>query len=126
MDNRFLDVGRLLEEYFLALYASDVALLNDVFHPEAVYACPRDGALTYISMPEYFAILAKRPSPASSVPIDSEVHAIEFAGPDAAFARVSCTLYPKRFTDFLTVIRVDGKWRILTKVFHYDLLDQKT
>ena len=123
MDNRFSEVGRLLEEYFLALHASDVARLGNVFHPEAVYACPRDDALTYINMPEYFAIVAKRPSPASSVPIDGQVHAIEFAGPEVAFARVSCTLYPKRFTDFLTVIRVDGKWRILTKVFHYDLLD---
>ena len=26
----------------------------------------------------------------------------------------------KRFTDFLTLVRLDGRWRILSKVFHYN------
>ena len=48
---------------------------------------------------------------------------IEFAGPATAFARVECAIAPKAFVDFLTLVRVEGRWQILAKVFHYELLD---
>jgi hypothetical protein len=38
-----------------------------------------------------------------------------------AFARVNCAIDEKYFTDFLTLILVDGRWQIISKVFHYDL-----
>ncbi|MES2942024.1 MAG: nuclear transport factor 2 family protein, partial [Pseudomonadota bacterium] len=27
---------------------------------------------------------------------------------------------PKFFSDFLTLIKLDGRWQIITKVFHYE------
>jgi len=32
-------------------------------------------------------------------------------------------LGPKFFTDLLTLIFVDGRWQIISKVFHFDLRD---
>jgi len=37
-----------------------------------------------------------------------------------AFARVECAIEPKHFTDFLTLVFVDGRWQIMSKVFHYE------
>jgi hypothetical protein len=28
---------------------------------------------------------------------------------------------PKHFTDLLTLVHVDGRWQIISKVFHYEL-----
>jgi hypothetical protein len=43
-----------------------------------------------------------------------------FAGPVTAFVHAKCAIGPKYFTDFLTLIRIDGRWQIIAKVFHYD------
>jgi hypothetical protein len=46
---------------------------------------------------------------------------IEFAGPVTAFVRAECAIGAKFFTDLLTFVFVDGRWQIISKVFHYDL-----
>jgi len=43
------------------------------------------------------------------------------SGPVTARAHIECRIGPKFFTDFLTLIRDSGKWRIISKVFHYDI-----
>jgi Putative lumazine-binding len=30
-----------------------------------------------------------------------------------------CAIGPRLFTDFLTLIRLDGRWQVISKVFHY-------
>jgi 4-oxalocrotonate tautomerase len=73
-------------------------------------------------MKDYFAIVDRRPSPASrDEPRRDRIGSLEFAGPVTSFARVECAIGPKFFTDFLTLIRVDGRWQIISKVFHYDI-----
>ena len=43
------------------------------------------------------------------------------AGPVTAFAKVECAIPPKHFTDFLTLVKFEGRWQIVAKVFHYTL-----
>jgi Putative lumazine-binding len=38
-----------------------------------------------------------------------------------AVARVECAIGAKRFTDILSLIRLDGRWQIISKVFHFEL-----
>ena len=45
---------------------------------------------------------------------------IDFAGPVTALARVECAIAERHFTDFLSLVHVDGRWQIMAKVFHYD------
>ena len=121
MDARYPAVTEVLSRYFDGLYASDTAILSEVFHPAARYVCAVEG-LTDLGMEEYFPIVDRRPSPASrGEPRRDAIEAIQFAGPVTAFARVRCSIGPKDFTDFLTLIFTDGRWRIIAKVFHYDL-----
>jgi hypothetical protein len=118
----FTEVTAVLADYFEGLYRSDSAILRRVFHPSALYACATDGTLLTLRMDEYFPIIDKRPSPASrGDPKADRIIAIEFAGPVTALARVECSILPKRFIDLLTLIRVDGRWQVIAKVFHYEL-----
>lgn len=124
MDERYSAVVAVLSRYFDGLYASDASLLAEVFHPAARYVCAVDG-LVDLGMDEYFPIVARRLSPKSrSEPRRDRIAGIEFAGPVTAFARVHCAIGPKDFTDFLTLIFTEGRWRIIAKVFHYDLRDE--
>jgi hypothetical protein len=73
-------------------------------------------------MDEYFPIVDKRPSPASRNEVRADrIVAIEFAGPVTAFARVECAIGAKFFSDLLTFVFVEGRWQIISKVFHFDL-----
>lgn len=118
----FEPVVAVLRDYFDGLYRSDTQTLRRVFHPAALYACASDGTLLTLGMGEYFPIVDKRPSPASRGDARTDrIIAIEFAGPVTALARVECSILPKRFTDLLTLVKLDGRWQIIAKVFHYEL-----
>lgn len=122
MSSAFSDVTGLVNQYFEGLYRSDSTLLRKVFHPSALYACASDGALLTLRMDEYFPIIDKRPSPASrNDPRTDRIISIEFAGPVTALARVECSILPKHFIDLLTLIYLDGRWQIISKVFHFEL-----
>jgi 4-oxalocrotonate tautomerase len=122
MQGAYLEVVELLSTYFDGLHHSDTTRLRNGFHPRAQYACATEGALTHLTMEEYFPVVDQRPSPASrgETRADSIV-SIEFAGPVTAFARVHCAIGPKTFTDLLTLVRIDGRWQIISKVFHFDV-----
>lgn len=122
MSQDFAAVSELLQLYFDGLYHSDSERLGRVFHPQARYVCATDPALVNLSMAEYFPVVDARPAPAASGQARRDrIVSIEFAGPRTAFARVHCAIGPKYFTDLLTLIRTEEGWRIIAKVFHYDL-----
>jgi hypothetical protein len=124
MDPRYAAIVEVLSDYFDGLYLSDTEILAQVFHPDARYVCATEAPLVNLGMDAYLPIVAARPSPASrGEPRQDRIAGIEFAGPITAFARVNCAIGPKYFTDFLTLILVDGRWRIIAKVFHFDLAE---
>ena len=119
------DVIDLLQRYFDALYDSDADLLGEVLHPTAIYATANDGSLLRLSMQRYLPIVADREPPAARhEPRTDAVESIQFAGPNTAMARVRCSIGPKHFTDLLTLLRIDGRWWIIAKIFSFALRDQ--
>lgn len=122
MRTEFEAVASTLQTYFDGLYESDTKRLRQVFHPDAIYACATEGNLLKLTMAEYFPIVDKRPSPASrNDPRADKILEIQFAGSVTAFARVECAIAPKSFIDFLTLIKLDGRWQIISKVFHFEV-----
>ena len=120
--SEFEQVEQALGLYFDGLHHSDTARLRQVFHPEAHYFCATTGELQHWDMAQYFPVVDKRPSPASLVHARTDrILSIEFAGPVTAFAKLECSIPPKHFTDLLTLVKLQGRWQIVSKVFHYEL-----
>ena len=118
----FDQIVAVLGDYFDGLYFSDTQRLRQVFHPSAIYACATDGTLLRLDMEAYFAVVDKRAAPAASGALRRDrILSIEFAGPVTALARVECAIEPKHFTDLLTFVFIEGRWQIISKVFHYEL-----
>lgn len=121
MSADFSGVAAVLGLYFDGLYHSDTRRLAQVFHPQAQYVSVTDGTLLYRDMAAYFPVVDARPSPASRGEVRrDEIVSIDFAGPVTARAVVRCAIGPRHFTDFLTLIRLDGRWQVMSKVFHYE------
>jgi hypothetical protein len=118
MTSVFNDINGILEEYFDALYFSDVEKLQRVFHPKAIYATADETPLLYRTMEEYVPVVAARQPPASRNEARRDhIDAIDLAGENTAVARVRCSIGQRDFVDFLTMVRADGRWRIIAKVF---------
>lgn len=121
------EVVELLGRYFDALHHSDADQLAKVLHPSALYATANDGSLLRLSMEEYLSIVAVREPPAARHELRTDaVESIEFAGPNTAMARVRCSIGPKHFNDLLTLLRIDGRWWVIAKVFSFELRDQQS
>ncbi len=122
INNEYADVAQVLSAYYDGLYYGDTAILEEVFHPDAHYATVSGGDLLHLDMKSYFPIVQARQSPESlEEPYGYILESIEFAGPAVASARMRSSMLEKHFIDFLTMINLDGRWRIISKVFHYEL-----
>lgn len=117
----YLAVIESLGRYYDALYYGDIERLRRAFHPAATYATASSGELLQLDLDAYLPVVAARASPASQGdPYGFALEAIEFAGPTTALARMRSSMLDKRFVDVLSLLNVDGEWRIAAKVFHYE------
>lgn len=118
MTQAFSEIAAVLQDYFDALYFCDTGLLQRVFHPRAIYATADETPLLYRTMEEYVPVVAARQSPASrDEPRRDHIDAIDLAGDNTAVARVRCSIGQRDFVDFLTLVRSEGQWWIIAKVF---------
>lgn len=121
MGTVFAEITPVLQTYFDGLYYSDTGRLRQVFHPKAQYVCASDGTLLYRTMDEYFPVVDARPSPASRGEARRDaIVSIALAGPVTAIATVTCAIGTAQFIDLLTLIKLDGRWQIISKTFHRD------
>lgn len=112
------EIAEVLAAYFDALHYCDVGKLQRVFHPRAIYATADEQPLLYRTMPEYAAVVAARESPAARGEARRDhIDAIEVAGDNTALARVRCSIGQRDFVDFLSLVRSDGRWQVIAKVF---------
>jgi hypothetical protein len=114
-------VAQVVEEYFDGLYFSDTKRLRMVFHPLAQYVCVTDGTLLYRTMEEYFPVVDARPALAQRGEARADrILSIEFAGPGMARAVLNCAIGDRFFTDWLTFVKLEGRWQVMSKIFHYE------
>jgi Putative lumazine-binding len=112
----------LLKRYYDALYRCDPALLATVFHASAQYFTASSGELLHLDMNAYFPIVEQRISPESAgEPYVFSIDSIELAGSVTAIARMRSSMLGKDFIDLLTLIQLEGEWKIIAKVFHYTI-----
>jgi hypothetical protein len=113
------DIELTLQTYFDGLYEGDTAKLAAAFHPEAHLFSVTDGKLDDLPRQSWFGLVGSRPSAASRglARHDWVVH-IDRSGPNTAFAKVQCQIPPRYFTDYLTLVKLDSGWCIISKTFH--------
>jgi hypothetical protein len=117
----FQDVAAVLAVYFDGLHYADSKRLAEIFHAQAQYVCVTDGTFLHRDMASYFPVVDARISPASKGEARrDEIVSMEFAGPVTARVMARCSIGNRDFTDFLTLIKLDGRWLIMSKVFHYE------
>jgi 4-oxalocrotonate tautomerase len=120
MDKSYSEIVQVLQDYFDGFYASDVAKLKGVFHPNCHLMSATAGPLADDDMDAVYARVAGREPPAA---VDQKrrdrVLSIDRSGPEAALAKVEIAIGPRLYTDYLNLLRIDGRWWIVSKIYTY-------
>jgi hypothetical protein len=111
-----------VQAYLDALYFGDVDRFRSVFHPRAQLYSATGGTLVNLTVDAYMDLVAGRPSPEKKGDVrQDEIVSITIASPTTAHARVKDIYLPKRFVDDLTFVLIDGRWQIVSKVWHFEI-----
>lgn len=100
--------------YYDAMQAGDGAATRAVFDVSARFWGVRDGAEVRRNLDEFVAMV-ETPAPASAP--EMRIDFVDCAG-DIAVAKLVDRFRGREYTDYLTFLRSDDGWKIVSKVFY--------
>jgi hypothetical protein len=111
-------IEQTIRTYFDGLYEGDADKLASVFHETSALTWEQDGKVGVLPRDQWLDAVRKRPSPKSrELPRDDGILELDQSGPTTAFVKVKCQIPPRYFTDYLNLLKVDGRWTIVQKVY---------
>lgn len=112
------------QTYLDGLYEGDADKLASVFHPTSALTWEENGVLTPLPRDQWLDAVRSRPSAkARGLARQDEILQIDQASPTMAFVKLKCAIPPRFFTDYLSFLKVEGKWQIAQKVFATEIRD---
>ena len=110
-----------VDVYFRALYACDVTLLDQVFHPAASLFDVDEGDILVDPFPEWRSVVGARKSPASiNQERREEIVSVTWLWDKAASVHVRLRVLDSIFVDHLSFVDGPDGWRIVAKVWHLE------
>ncbi|NQV98625.1 MAG: nuclear transport factor 2 family protein [Rhodospirillales bacterium] len=120
MSNDSADIAKALVPYFDGFFEGDVEKLKRIFHPSCHLYCATHDPMTDFDMETVYGRVAGRTKPSErGDPREDGIITIDQSGPECAFAKIYISLGNQRFTDYLTLLKIDNRWQIITKTFTY-------
>lgn len=127
MSTTYSDVVSALDLFFDGFYEGDVDKLKRIFHSRCHLYSAADGPLIDDDMTTVYNHVLHRQSPANqNQPRYDRIISIDISAPEAAFAKVQIAFGDRFFTDYLSLLKIDERWQIISKTFTYILLKVAT
>ena len=118
MSQDHAEIEAVVQTYLDGLYEGDADKLASAFHPTSSLTCEENGALTPLPRDRWLQAVRERPSPKSrGLGRHDRILQIDQASPTAAFVKLQCAIPPRYFTDYLSLLKVEGRWQVAQKVF---------
>lgn len=109
-------VRAAIEHYFQGHATGQGEHFRKVFHPDAKLFFIRDGKLTQWTSEEYISRAAGKPA-ADEAKRKRRIDSIDITG-DSALVKLTLDYPSVVFTDYMSMLKVDGRWMIVNKTFH--------
>jgi Putative lumazine-binding len=115
-DSEEAAIREAIQHYFQGHATGNGEHFRKAFHPEAKLFFIRDGKLTQWTSEEYIGRASGKPA-ADEAQRKRIIDSIDISG-NAAIVKVTLD-YPKvLFTDYMSMLKVDGQWKIINKTFY--------
>lgn len=110
------EIRAVARSYVEGMIGADESALRSAFHPSASIVGNYHDAVEWLSVDGFIAeVLAVG---ASAFSEDSwEFVSLDITD-DAAVAKTTCTYAGAQFTDYLSLLKIEGRWKIVAKLYH--------
>ena len=105
-----------LENYIKGHATGDGEYMKKAFHTEGNLIFIRDGKYTTRSFTEYIAGFTGKPAP-DEAQRKRSIEAIDVNG-NAAVAKIVLDYPSVKFIDYMTLLKINGEWKIVNKSFY--------
>ena len=110
-------IRQTVQYYFDGGKNRDSLTLRKAFHPEARMLFARDGKLVVVPIGEYITrVGSERLKPGEVDSTERKVVSVDVVG-DAAVAELELKRPNALLTDYMSLLKVDGRWLIVNKIF---------
>jgi hypothetical protein len=109
-------VRAALEHYLAGHVTGEGKHFSMVFHPESKLFFNRDGQFATRTSAEYIAGASGKPA-ADEARRKRRIVMVDVTG-DAAVAKIELDYPDVFFTDYFTLLKVNGEWKIVNKTFN--------
>jgi len=110
-------IRETIQLYFRGDIERDVEALKKAFHPTATLLTrDKTGRLRVLTQPEWYQSV--RQTPGRERPTAKILH-IDRAG-NVASAKTQLVFSNGSFTDFLSLVKIEGRWTIVNKIYHWE------
>lgn len=110
-------IRQTVQYYFDGGKNRDSLTLRKAFHPEARMLFARDGELVLVPIGEYITrVGSERLKPGEVDSTERKVVSVDVVG-DAAVAKLELKRPSALLTDYMSLLKVDGRWLIVNKIF---------
>ena len=104
------------------LYEGDTGKLAQAFHEVSHLYSVSDGGVADLPREKWFEFVKGRASPKSKgLKRTDRIVSVDFSGPETAFVKVECSIHPRYFTDYLTLLKLNGGWKVVSKTYRTDV-----
>jgi Putative lumazine-binding len=111
-------IEQTVQTYLDGLYEGDADKLASVFHDTSALTYEQDGKLVVLPREQWLKAVRERPKPKDKgLPRDDVILMVDQSGPTTAFVKVKCQIPPRFFTDYLNLLKIDGRWVVAQKFF---------
>lgn len=111
----YQDIKDVVMQYVNGCTTGDVELTRKAFHKDAIMYGYLNGALSAGSIENLYAAIGQLGADAAT---KAEVDIMEVVGTAATVRVVLENWHGLSFTDFHSLVKIDGKWVIVAKIFH--------
>ena len=109
-------VRQAIEHYFLGHATGQGEHFRKVFHPDAKLFAVREGKYWQRTSEEYISGAPGKPA-ADEAQRKRSIESIDISG-NAAIAKIVLDYPQMKFTDYMSLLKIDGEWRIVNKTFY--------
>lgn len=111
-------VRGVLQEYFAGQATGDGSHFARIFHPNANLYWIRDGKYAERTSRDWIAAASGKPQP-DDAQRRRRIAQVDVAG-NAAQAKLVTEAPNARVTDYMSLLKVDGEWKIVAKTFVFE------
>ena len=111
-------VEQVVWTYLDGLYEGDTTKLAKAFHEVSHLYSLEDGGVSDLPRADWLQLVESRPSAKTrGLKRTDRIVSIDFSGPETAFVKLECSIHPRYFTDYLTLLKLPQGWRVVSKTF---------